>query len=180
MLLSKAKLVIVVGVLLSVAACRGRNASPVQELLGNKRAAVFVFLATDCPLSQSYTLTLNQLDTQFHSDDVGFYAVFSGSRVTSAAVDDFVRAYKINFPSVRDSDLKLAHFFGATKTPEVFSVDPKGNVFYKGAIDNWAPELGQHRTVITEHYLSDALNNFLAHRTVQVQQTNAVGCFIED
>src|SRR5262245_9119428 len=180
MLLSKPKLVILCCVLLSLSACYRRSASPVQELLVNKPAAVFVFLATDCPLSQSYTLTLNQLQTQFHADGVGFYAVFSGSHVTRPLVDDFVNAYKINFPTLLDSDLKLAHFFGATKTPEVFAVGPKGNVFYKGAIDNWAPELGQHRTVITEHYLLDALSSFLTHRTVQVQQTNAVGCFIEN
>ena len=65
------------------------------------------------------------------------------------------------------------------KTPEVFAVDSQGKTFYKGAIDNWAPELGQHRAVITEHYLQDALNGLLQHKDLRIKQTEAVGCFIE-
>jgi hypothetical protein len=94
-------------------------------------------------------------------------------------VNDFVHTYNVNFPVLPDRSMALADFFNATKTPEVFATNSEGKTFYRGAIDNWAPELGQHRTVITKHYLLDALNSFLDHRTVQVQETLAVGCFIE-
>ena len=83
------------------------------------------------------------------------------------------------FPALLDTGQKLTVFFDATKTPEVFAVDGAGNTFYKGAIDNWAPELGQHRAVVTEPYLLDALNSFLQHKDIRIKETHAVGCFIE-
>ena len=162
-------------VLFLLVSCGRTSSDSIADFLKNKQAAVFVFLAPDCPLSQNYTRTLNELRTQFQPQRVEFYAVFAAD----AAVDDFVSHYKITFPVVLDRDFKLADFFGATKTPEVFAVDSNGRGIYKGAIDNWAPELGQHRTVITEHYLLDALNSFVQHEAVRIKQTNAVGCFIE-
>src|SRR6185369_7488488 len=156
-----------------LAACSKQ--SPVAEYLKDKPAAVFVFLAPDCPLSQNYTLTLNNLRTQFQAAGIEFYAVFE----TNAGVDDFVTTYKLTLPVIREHDFRVADFFSAMNTPEVFAVDSKGTTFYKGAIDNWAPELGQHRTVITEHYLLDALNAFTQHKDIPIKETKAVGCFIE-
>ena len=64
-------------------------------------------------------------------------------------------------------------------TPEVFLTNPEGKTIYQGAIDNRAPELGQHRTVVTEHYLQDALNTFIRTGKVSIRTTKPVGCFIE-
>jgi hypothetical protein len=147
----------------------------IADHLENKKAAVFVFLAPDCPLSQSYTRTLNELRAQFQTNQIEFYGVFTAE----GGVEDFVATYKITFPVLRDREFRLMDFFGATKTPEAFAVDAQGRTIYSGAIDNWAPELGQHRTVITEHYLQDALNDLIQERDVRVKQTQAVGCFIE-
>ena len=94
-------------------------------------------------------------------------------------MDDFVATYHMGFPVMLDADSKIADFFRATTTPEAFLTDPQGQVLYRGAIDNWAPELGVHRTVITQHYLYDALESVLANRPVQVKKTEPVGCFIE-
>jgi hypothetical protein len=164
-------------VFLILAACANRAADPLREHLAGKQAAVFVFLATDCPLSQRYTKTLSDLRGEFHDDAIEFRAVFAGA--AKPAVDEFVRAYGVTLPVVLDDDYRLADYFGAAKTPEVFVVDAEGRTVYKGAIDNWSPELGTYRTVITERYLRDALTNVIQHREVRVKQTEAVGCFIE-
>jgi thiol-disulfide isomerase/thioredoxin len=153
--------------------------SPVAPFLQNNKAAVFVFLATDCPLSQSYTLTLNNLAKEFEPKRIGFYGVFSGDAISKSAIDEFVSTYHVSLPVTLDPQGKLADFFGATTTPEAFLTDSSGRTLYKGAIDNWAPGLGQHRTVITQHYLYDALQSVQAGKPVQVKETQAVGCFIE-
>src|SRR5438552_12209056 len=139
--------------LLLLSACTKTSSSPIAEFLKGNQSTVFVFLAPDCPLSQSSTLTLNRIYSQFSSNNVGFYGVFPGQPSDKKAVDGFVGDYKIMFPALLDTNQKLTDFFNATKTPEVFAVDGTGNTFYKGAIDNWAPELGQHRAVVTEPYL---------------------------
>ena len=40
----------------------------------------------------------------------------------------FERRYGINYPTVRDDELKLAPLFGTTKLPETFVIDAKGRV----------------------------------------------------
>jgi thiol-disulfide isomerase/thioredoxin len=149
------------------------------ETLRNNKASVFVFLAPDCPLSQSYTLTLNKLRGQFADVGVGFYGVVESSRYKKKEIDEYIAQYRIDLPIVLDSHADLAKFFGAIVTPEVFLVNSEGQTIYQGAIDNWAPELGQHRTVITEHYLLDSLNGFVRSGRVSVSTTKPVGCFIE-
>ena len=149
------------------------------EMLKNNKASVFVFLAPDCPLSQSYTLTLKELQAKFGNAGVGFYGVVAGDKYDSKEIDGFISQYRIGLPILLDPKPALAQFFQATVTPEVFVVNSEGMPVYQGAIDNWAPELGQHRTVITEHYLLDALNSFLQTGKVPVNKTEAVGCFIE-
>ena len=179
MLFREQTVAILIVPVLFCAACHGKKETVITEFVTNHRAAIFVFLAPDCPLSQGYMPALNRLRKQFAAETVEFYGVFSGRGSEKGAMDDFVKTYDIQFPALPDPKLTLATFFGAAKTPEVFAVDSNQQIFYKGEIDNWAPELGQHRQVITEHYLQDALNSFLEHRRVQVQQTDAVGCFIE-
>jgi hypothetical protein len=164
--------------LLSAAACQTPPAE-IGAMVKSNSASVFVFLAPDCPLSQSYTLTLNNLFGRFSARSIGFYGVFSGDASGKPEIEEFVRHYAIKFPTLVDLDFRIADFLGAMKTPEAFALDPRGKVIYKGAIDNWAPALGQHREVITEHYLLDALTDFLENKTVRMKQTAAVGCFIE-
>src|SRR2546423_1861116 len=113
--------------ILMLAGCTRAKPSPIADFVKNHAASVFVFLAGDCPLSQSYTLTLNDMQREFN--DVRFYAVVVGT--------PFDSTYKIEFTSLSDRDFKIADFLAATKTPEVFAVDAQGTVFYKGAIDNW-------------------------------------------
>src|SRR5262245_57528987 len=154
MLLRASKLITAI-VLFLVTGCTRVPSDAISKSLKNKQGAVFVFLSPDCPLSQNYSPTLNHLRSQFQPNGIEFYAVFTEKPV----VNDFIATYKITFPILTDSDFRLADFFGATKTPKAFVLDPQGNFIYKDAIDNRAPKLNQQRTVITKHYLLDTLDN---------------------
>ena len=171
----RASRIIAAVVVFLAAGCTKVPPDPISKLLKHKQGVVFVFLSPDCPLSQNYAPALNELRAQFQSSGIEFYGVFAGK----ALADEFIATYKITFPVLMDSDFQLANFFGATKTPEAFLLAPQGSFIYKGAIDNRAPELGQQRAVITEHYLLDALNSLLQHQELRVKQTPSVGCFIE-
>jgi peroxiredoxin len=145
----------------------------------DNEASVFAFLAPDCPLSQNYTLTLRELADEFAPDGVRVYGVISGGWFDQAEVDEFVRTYALTFPILLDDDFVLADTFDAIVTPEVFTIDGSGRVLYRGAIDNWAGELGQHRTVITEHYLRDALGLIVSGERPEIRATQAIGCYLE-
>ena len=163
---------------LLVSACVPAPQSPIASLIENHRAAVFVFLAPDCPLSQDVTGTLDELHRQFEAAGIEFYAVFAGKpAVKGAAI--FLKTYHVGFPDLPDADLRLTDFLGAGITPEAFVVDGNGQTVYSGAIDNRAADLGQRRLVVTENYLADALDSLLKGSPVRVKRTKAVGCFIE-
>jgi thiol-disulfide isomerase/thioredoxin len=163
---------------LLISACRPASTSPIASLIEKHRAAVFVFVAPDCPLSQDVTGTFNELHTQFADADIEFYAVFSGKAAVEGA-RVFQQTYHVDFRDIPDGDLRLAKFLGATTTPEAVVVDGNGKALYSGAIDNRASELGERRFVITEHYLADALDSLQKGQDVRVKRTKAVGCFIE-
>jgi cytochrome c biogenesis protein CcmG, thiol:disulfide interchange protein DsbE len=46
----------------------------------------------------------------------------------AAASRDFVRRYKLTYPSLRDDKLNLAPKYGTTKLPETFVLDKRGRV----------------------------------------------------
>jgi peroxiredoxin len=147
--------------------------------LKSQKATVLVFLAPDCPLSQSYVLTLNTLSEQFNAESVQFLGVVAGEWFQQAEIRQFTETYKLRIPALLDRAFELTDALGATKAPEAFALDAAGEVFYKGAIDNWSTDLGQHRAVITEHYLRDALADHLKGQIPFTRETPAVGCFIE-
>jgi peroxiredoxin len=147
--------------------------------LKSHKAAVLVFLAPDCPVSQSYVLRLNTLSEQFEAEGVPFLGVVAGEWFQQAEIRQFTETYKLRFAVLLDREFHLTDLLGATITPEVFAVDAAGEVFYKGAIDDWATDLGQHRTIVTEHYLRDALTSHLKGQNPITKETQPVGCFIE-
>lgn len=151
---------------------------PLNKLL-NSSISVFIFLSPDCPLCQSYTLTINQLNQKYRTKDVSFIGVIPGKSVSVADIKNYQRNYKLNTPVYRDPELKLTQYLGATITPEAFVLNQKGEIRYSGRIDNWAYELGKKRTVITSHDLNNAISNVLKNPNTQIQKTKAVGCFIE-
>jgi peroxiredoxin len=171
------RMLLVAGLSILLTGCTPFKETPVASLLKGRRAAVVVFLAPDCPLSQSSARTLNELRAGFQAREVEFFGVFAGRAGESAAA--FAKTYALQFPVLRDADFRMADYLGAKTTPEAFVLDEAGRIRYSGAIDNRAPELGQRRTVITEHYALDALQSIVDGRKVSRERTPAVGCYIE-
>jgi hypothetical protein len=57
---------------LIIMGCASLGNSPIAPLLEGRQAAVFVFLAPDCPLSQNYIATLNDLRAKFQASGIEF------------------------------------------------------------------------------------------------------------
>jgi peroxiredoxin len=147
--------------------------------LKKNKASVLVFLSPECPLCQSYSLTLNELQHKFAANNIHFYGLVPDKSFSDADVNAFAKQYKITMPLLRDSEQKVTRYTGATITPEVVVVNEKGATVYRGRIDNWAYELGKKRRVITERELLDVLTAISSGKTIKVKKTKAIGCFIE-
>jgi len=59
-------------------------------------------------------------------------------------------------------------------------LNKKGEVVYKGAIDDWVQDLGKQKLTVSKHYLQDAINASLNNKEVTVKRTKAIGCLIND
>ncbi len=143
------------------------------------KATVFIFLSPECPLCQSYSLTLNNLNKEFSSKGVQMIGVIPGNDFRPEEVRSYKENYQISFPVYMDRQGKLAGYFKARITPEVFVIDNSEQLRYAGRIDNWAYELGKKRSVITAHDLKDAMSALVLNKPIQVKKTKAIGCFIE-
>jgi len=154
------------------------NVAPLSEWQHNKTSVVF-FISPECPLCQSYSLTIRQLQQQFENDSVKFYAIIPDSSFSNQTVNGFKKNYLLTLPVWRDDHKQITRLLHAKVTPEVFVLNEKATVLYHGRIDNWAYALGQKRQVITEHELLDALTAIAQHKEIPVKQTKAIGCFIE-
>lgn len=147
--------------------------------LKKNKASVLVFLSPECPLCQSYSLTLNELQQKFAASNIRFYGLVPDKSFSDATVNAFAKQYKITMPLLRDSEQKVTRYTGATITPEVVVLNEKGTTVYQGRIDNWAYELGKKRRVITERELLDVLTAISNGKQIKVKKTKAIGCFIE-
>jgi hypothetical protein len=144
------------------------------------RAIVYIFTSTDCPISNRYAPEVRRLAETFAKDGVVFRLVYPSRADTEQMIREHVAAFSYtNVTAVRDPDLALVRFSGATITPEAVVVRD-GKVVYRGRIDDRQVDLGVERPAATQHDLADALAAIVGGRRVPQPVTRAVGCYIAD
>jgi hypothetical protein len=163
-------------VLLTV--CALTSFSPQKKSSPPQTYSVWVFLDPECPVSQSYTLTLRKIYSQYTKQGVAFRGIYPSPAIKKADIERFHRAYQLPFSGEEDPGYALARRYRATTMPEVVLINAKGEVLYRGAIDNWYYALGKNRPAPTEHYLKNALDAALGGYPIMVRQTEAIGCLI--
>jgi peroxiredoxin len=87
-----------------------------------------------------------------------------------------VQDWGIGYPVLQDEAGQVGRLYGATTTPNLFVVDPKGNLAYAGALDD-AP-LGKSEGAVTNH-VTAALADIAAGRAVAKPSTKAYGCSVK-
>ncbi|MGB3181664.1 MAG: redoxin family protein [Cyclobacteriaceae bacterium] len=142
------------------------------------KGIVIVVMSPECPLSRSYTLTINKLSEKYSRKGIRFYAIFPGKELSVMDVVEFQRKYKLHPEVLLDNSYKMVDQLHATVTPEAFLIDSYGGIKYQGAIDNWVYSLTKKRQVITKHYLEDAIQSMVTGFPLEYEQTQPIGCFI--
>lgn len=77
-----------------------------------------------------------------------------------------------------DSSGKVGKLYGATATPHMFVIDPKGNVVYAGAIDSIASTDKADLAKAT-NYVDAALQAATSGKPVKVKEAQAYGCGVK-
>jgi hypothetical protein len=151
------------------------------------QASAIFFIATDCPISNWYAPTIQQVCADVAARGVDCTLVYEDVDLgaTPAALDADVRTHlrEFRYGSMRatvDRTRALATRARVTITPSVVLVDRGGAIRYRGRIDNAYADLGKPRQHVTSHDLRTSLDALLAGRPVPAPETEALGCYIAD
>ena len=150
-------------------------------------ASVIFFVATDCPISNWYAPTIQQVCRDYAARGVDCTLAYEDVDLgaTPAALDAAVRTHLREYrydamTAAVDRTRVVAKRAKATITPQVVVVDRAGAIRYRGRIDNAYADLGKPRQHVTSHDLRTSLDAVLAGRSVPAPETEALGCYITD
>ena len=150
-------------------------------------ATVLFFVATDCPVSNSYAPEIQRVCRDYGPRGVECSLMYEDVDVypSAAHLDQDVRRHLHEygydgFTVVVDRERTAATYAKASITPQAVVIDRSGEIRYRGRIDNLYAAFGKTRQQVTSHDLRDALDAVLAGRTVSHPETEALGCFITD
>jgi AhpC/TSA family len=157
----------------------GRVVDPLADV-PKAPATVFVFTATDCPISNRYAPELKRLADRFAPDEVRVHLVYANPAETPASIQVHLARFGYTMEALRDPKHDLVRFAKVTIAPEVAVFDRAGRQVYRGRIDDRFVDIGIDRQVPLHRDLEDALTAIVAGRAVATPTTRAVGCFLAD
>lgn len=159
----------------SVVDLDGHAADPFR--LAGSKIVVLVFIRTDCPISNRYAPTIQELSAHYASH-AAFFLIYPIKSETSDQIRQHLQDYGYQLPAFRDPGLTLARVSQVRITPEVavFSSDKK--LLYHGRIDDWYVEFTRARHAPTTHDLIDTLDAAVSGKPVPSASAPAVGCYI--
>jgi peroxiredoxin len=138
------------------------------------KATVLMFIATQCPISNDYNARMATLAQKYTSKGIRFVGINSNKQESGAEVESHAKKNGFSFAVLKDPKNAIADHFGAKVTPEIYIVNPTGDLIYRGRIDNSRQENG-----VNEKSLELALDAVLAGKAIAQRETRAFGCTIK-
>jgi thiol-disulfide isomerase/thioredoxin len=155
----------------------GHAVDPFQRAAG--KIVVLLFIRTDCPISNRYAPTIQEMSAHF-GKHAQFFLVYPVDSESSAQIRKHLKDFGYTLPALRDPDRDLVRASQVTITPESAVFAANGQLLYHGRIDDWYAEFGRARPAPTTHELSSTLEAAIAGKPAPVATAPAVGCYLPD
>ncbi len=143
----------------------------------SKKAIVFAFVGTQCPLAKLYSAKLVELERKYRDRGAAFVAIDSNVQDSLAEMAAHARKFGIEFAFLKDPAQQLADRMGVTRTPEVCVIDADNVIRYRGRIDDQYG-IGYTKDEASQKELVAALESILKNEEVATTTTTASGCLI--
>jgi AhpC/TSA family len=156
-----------------------RQVDPFQAAAGVK-AFAFLFVSTECPVSNRYAPEIRRMSDAFAARGVAFHLVYPNPAESAEVIRAHVKDYSLPTGALRDPRQALVAFTKATITPEAAIYNAAMQRVYLGRIDDRYVNIGLERPAATRHDLQDALTAVLNGARISEPTTQAVGCYIAD
>ena len=144
----------------------------------DRKGLVIVMTSATCPVSKRYLPSVAKLAAELKDQGLGLLLVNALVSEKPEDIRSQLAAAGVTAPYVHDVEKKLSLALGARTTTEVFLVDPKRTLIYRGALDdqygiNYNLDAPKHS------YLRDAVAALLRGEKPFVQATAAPGCELD-
>jgi hypothetical protein len=156
------------------------SGTSVQPFRTSAKARVFVFVRTDCPITNRYAPELQRIAARFHDKGVEFWLVYPDRSETAAEIRKHIKSYGFPGQPLRDPGHELESITQVTVAPEAAVFDETGQLRYHGRIDDCWVTFGTSRPSATRHDLEEAITAVVAGKVVSVPVTHAIGCYLAD
>lgn len=150
------------------------------------KTVVLEWFNPDCPYVKNAHTKGSLVDFAKKQTEKGivWLAVNSGAKGKQGAGlernQEAVKQYNLAHPVLLDEAGTVGKAYGATNTPHLFVIDPKGVVVYRGAIDNSPDGEGQAaKDGKLVNHVAEALTDVAAGKPVKVNDTKAYGCSVK-
>ena len=142
---------------------------------GDSKAIVIIFIATQCPISNSYNTRMVDLYNKYHSKNIAMLGINSNKTESIEECKAHAEEHGFKFPVLKDEGNVIADMFEAHHTPETYVLNPKTfEVLYHGRIDD-----SMDINNVESKDLANTLDEILAGKKVSVSETKAFGCSIK-
>lgn len=155
-----------------------RAAPAAADLVDPSSNTVWIFVRTDCPISNRYAPVIASLHARYASRGIQFKLIYAEPGVTAEAIARHRAEFSLPAIAIADARFAYVDRAGATITPEV-AVFARGKLVYRGRIDDRHASLVRARPEPTRSDLEDVLDAVASGRTPAFRSAKAIGCVIE-
>ena len=141
---------------------------------------VFLFVRSDCPITNRYAPELQRIAKDFQAQGVAFWLVYPDKSENASSISSHIAQYGFPGKPLRDPGSILVKRAEVTVAPEAAVFDSTGKLVYHGRIDDLWVDIGKSRPTATTHDLEDAITAVLEGRAPVHPETRAVGCSLAD
>ena len=136
------------------------------------------FTSTTCPVSKRYAPSLARLEKELASRNIALLLVDPFASEKPADIAALMKEHGITAPCVHDAGKAIAQALHAKTTTEVFLLDAKRTLIYRGALDDQYG-VSHNLDAPRERYLLDAVSAMLAGKRPLIAATDAPGCELD-
>jgi mono/diheme cytochrome c family protein/Ca2+-binding EF-hand superfamily protein len=146
--------------------------------VAGKRGMVIAMTSATCPVSKRYLPSLARLERELAAQGLALLLVNPFASETTDDIKAQIAPHAFAAPYVHDRTKSLTAALAARTTTEVFLLDARRTLLYRGAIDDqygltYNLDAPRHR------YLADAVNALVAGQRPRLEATGAPGCELD-
>jgi peroxiredoxin len=143
------------------------------------RVVVLFFTGNGCPVARQSIAKLKALRERFSDRGVAVWMINSNSQDDRESIEKEAGDFKeAPLPVLIDDTQQIARLLEVKRTAETICIDTSDwTVFYRGALDDQLVE-GAQKPNPTEKYAENALNEWLAGKSISRSSTVGRGCLI--